>query len=94
MQSLCISMDCIGVLTKSQIPPIPGVHHREGAPPASWGGECQAAVWAFDPPPFSFSVRAWGSVEDLRGGSVAYGRCALGRPWAFSHAGPREPRDV
>jgi len=24
MQSLCISMDCTGVLTKSQIPPIPG----------------------------------------------------------------------
>jgi len=24
MQSLCISMNCIGVLTKSQIPPIPG----------------------------------------------------------------------
>jgi len=23
MQSLCISMDCIGVLTKSQIPPVP-----------------------------------------------------------------------
>jgi len=32
MQSLCISMDCIGVLTKSQIPPIPAIH---GTSPAA-----------------------------------------------------------